>query len=68
MALAQKYRVGILARKHLLAAIEILLSGNEDSIVFKPRIHDRYEIRARRKPHGLELKWAKPGTFYQPKK
>jgi hypothetical protein len=66
LALANKYKIGVLARKHLLSAIEVLLSGDEDSIVFTPHTTDKYVIRARRVPHGVELKWAKPGTFFKP--
>lgn len=61
---AKKYQVGKLARKHLLAAIEFLFESDENCIVFR---RPKYEIRATRKPHGLELKWAKPGTFFEPR-
>jgi hypothetical protein len=60
---AEKYKVGPLARKHVLRAIELLFNSEEDSVVAK---FTKYHIRARRKPHGVELKWAKPGTFYNP--
>ena len=68
MPLASKYKVGFMSRKSLLVAIEILFDSDNDSIVYT-NTHARhpYEIRARRVPHGIELKWGKPGTFFQPK-
>ncbi len=64
---AKKYQVGKISRKDLINAIEHLFEGTitaGDSIV---RINDhhgkKYEIRARRKAHGLELDWGLPGTF-----
>jgi hypothetical protein len=51
---ARKYNVGKIARKHLLAAIEVLMESDSNSIVFMPC--KKYSIRARRKPHGIELK------------
>ncbi len=64
--IAKKYMIGKLARKHLLNAIEVLFTSDEDTIVYHKTNGNPYEIRARRVPHGIELKWAKPGTFYQP--
>ena len=60
---ADKYKVGKLARKHVLVAIERLINSNESTVVSAFKL---YEIRAKRKPHGVELSWAKLGTFYQP--
>ena len=70
MMAAKKYDVGKISRKDLVNAIEHLFeftTKTGDTIV---RINShrgkKYEIRARRKNHGLELDWGLPGTFYCP--
>jgi hypothetical protein len=66
---ASKYNVGKMSRKDIMNAIEHLLEFDltKQSIV---RINNhrgkKYEIRARRKPHGIELDWGLPGTFFCP--
>lgn len=67
MATANKYLVKVLSRKDLLIAVELGFTVSVgESIVHRPK-HGNCEIRARRLPHGVELKWAQPGTFYNPK-
>jgi hypothetical protein len=68
--IAKKYQVGKMSRKDLMNAIEHLFQAASkagDSIV---RINSnrgkKYEIRATRKAHGLELDWGLPGTFFVP--
>jgi hypothetical protein len=68
---AKKYQVGKMSRDDLMNAIEHLFDFEVpvgESVV---RINDyrgkKYEIRAKRKPHGLELDWGLPGTFYCPR-
>jgi hypothetical protein len=70
MAHAKKYNVGKISRKDLVNAIEHLFDSEitpGNSIV---RINShrgkKYEIRARRKAHGMELDWGLPGTFFCP--
>lgn len=55
-----------IARKHIIAAIELV--GNEQgrSVVYTPP-SGKYEIRATRRKRGIDLKWGVPGTFYKPK-
>jgi hypothetical protein len=65
--LAKKYQVGKMSRKDLLNAIEHLLESGEDAIVRLNAHHGkRYEIRAKKRPHGVQLDWGLPGTFFCP--
>lgn len=67
---AKKYQVGKISRKDLAAAIEHLLTATSNTGESIVRINThrgkKYEIRARRKAHGLELDWGLPGTFFIP--
>lgn len=57
---AKKYHIGAQAMKHLSAAIDFWFESGKTCVVF---CRPKYEIRVTRVPHGLELKWAAPGTF-----
>lgn len=55
----------IVTRKDINAAIDGVGNDLGDVFVFRPQ-HKRYEIRATRRQNGIDLKWAKPGKFYNP--
>jgi len=62
-----KYRVTGLSRKHITFAVERMFEETNrvgESIVHRTK---NYEIRAMRRHHGVQLDWAKLGTFYNPK-
>ena len=66
-AMYAKYRVTGLSRKHILFAVERMFEETNnpgESIVHRTK---NYEIRAMRRHHGVQLDWAKVGTFYDPK-
>jgi hypothetical protein len=70
MASAKKYQVGVMTRKSFVQAIEHLMHTTSISGATLVRMNKhrgkKYELRVRRKPHGLEIDWGLPGTFYCP--
>ena len=68
MAIAKKYQVGVMSRKDLLAAIEHIMDMEKGSSIVRINSHrgKKYEIGAIRKPHGIDLDWGLPGTFFCP--
>ena len=66
-AMYKKYQVKGLSRKHIMFAVERMFE--ETSYVGECIIHRTkdYDIRAMRRHHGVQLDWAKQGTFFNPK-
>lgn len=65
---AKKYQVGIMTRLSFAQAIDHLLTSPKDTIVrINAHRGKKYELRAKRKPHGLEITWGLPGTFFCPR-
>jgi hypothetical protein len=54
-----------ISRKDILAAIDCLSDNPGDVFVHHPT-HKRYEIRVTRKLHGIDIRWALPGKFFNP--
>ena len=69
-AAPKKYQVGVMSRKSFDLAIEHLMHTTSIPGASLVRINThhgkKYELRVRRKPHGLELDWGLPGTFFCP--
>jgi len=63
---AKKYKVGVMSRKDLLAALEHAMHIEPGESIVRINNHrgKKYEIRARRHASGVDLKWALPGTFF----
>lgn len=59
---AKKYQIEELAMKHLSAAIDFWFESGNTCVVFR---RPKYEIQVTAMSHGLELKWAAPGTFFE---
>jgi len=66
--IAKKYQVGYIGRGHLAAITEAAMSCNAGSALVFLFSHrgKKYELRARRRPHGIDLAWGLPGTFFCP--
>ena len=66
-AMYKKYQVKGLSRKHIMFAVERMFGETNDVGESIVHLTKDYEIRAMRRHHGVQLDWAKPGTFFDPK-
>jgi len=68
--LPKKYQVGKMSRKDLMNAVdhvfEMELKPGDRIVRINNYRGKKYEIRVERLPHGLELSWGLPGTFFCP--
>jgi len=66
MGFAHKYKVGIMSRKDLFTAVEHAMNLKPGQLIVRINDHrgKKYEVRAIRRPHGIQLDWALPGTFH----